>query len=1287
MEDGVAVVGVECGEIVELGGELVVGAGEGSSGCGVDEEVVDGDVEGLGEGDEGVDAGGDAFVFVAADSLAVGADGFAELGLGPAVFFAEGSDAVAEGHGWSLVGGVVSVEAVVATTGVVLAVDGAGLVGSCPWCGDSEGLGVDPGANRWACTACGLSGGPIEWVMRCEGVSERHATELLREGVALTRVTEGRSPRVASVRRLPGLFDTEMSDGELVEVVAGFYHRTLATEPEAQAWLGRRRIDGNQVAEIFGVGFSNRTLGFRLPQANRVAGRVLRDRLQALGVYRRSTGHEAFRGSVTFPIRDEKGRVVQIYGRKMAGALRKGTPRHTWLAVVSWPLFNVGALERFDEVILCGSVIDALSFYAAGFTHAVAVAGSEGVDASHVEALRSHGIGRVLVAFRRNGFGDTQARRLAERLGPLGIDCLRVELPSGSDVNDYVCSVDDPRRSLGGLIRSASWIGGRARTAARPPSPLSTRMGEARSVSADGSAAGSGHVEGLSCSTAGPAPRVDVGQDLGVGVGSDDAVGSGHDQEAEAGDAVGADDPEVETEDETEAGAVGVGGVPVDAGECGPDTEAVPAGEQVGEPTGDGVLDVDADSPVSTTGPGVASDGWLVSPVPGAPSPAGEPRLDERGSLWLRFADRRWRVRGLERNTGFDVLRVQVMVTRTRPDDSAGTGRGVGGMGAGFHMDSFDLCVARARAGFCKEAAGELGVEESELRRDLGSVLAAAESCVEDAIRQAEQPVDTRVRLDADERAAALELLQDPGLVGRIVQDFSRVGMVGETTNCLLGYLATISRKLAKPLGVVIQSTSAAGKSALMDAVLEFTPEEERVSYSAMTGQSLYYMADGDLAHKVLAVAEEEGAERAAYALKLLQSEGELSIASTGKDAASGRLVTHNYTVKGPAAILLTTTAIDIDEELLNRCVVLSVDEDRAQTRAIHARQRHARTLDGLLGNAGRDAIVKAHRDAQRLLEPVAVVNPFADRLGFLDTVTRTRRDHVKYLTLISAITLLHQYQRERRSVTAADGSEVVYIETTLADIEVANRLAHEVLGRSLDELPPQTRRVLGVIDRLVGELAAVDGLERDRVRFTRRQVRGACGLSDTQCRKHLERLVELEYVLVHKGGKGSSFVYELVFTGNLDADSPRLAGLVDVEALAGVGPDVPEPVSGSAAAAVAGGAVADTAMTTESGHDSGNLAPFEADLAPGWPPNSPPVAPSWPPGLETANSQVTAPEPVVENPKSSETARLGAPGGLPDEQAAIATPADDDSGDRVEQGEGGGVSVRAGVPAGGGGR
>ncbi len=416
----------------------------------------------------------------------------------------------------------------------------------------------------------------------------------------------------------------------------------------------------------------------------------------------------------------------------------------------------------------------------------------------------------------------------------------------------------------------------------------------------------------------------------------------------------------------------------------------------------------------------------------------------------------------------------------------------------------------------------------------------------------------------------------------------------------------------------MLQSSSAAGKSSLMEAILDLVPEEERVSYSAMTGQSLFYMGETDLAHKILAVAEEEGAERASYALKLLQSEGELTIASTGKDPQSGRLVTHEYRVEGPVAIFLTTTAIDVDEELLNRCLVLTVNETREQTRAIHRLQRERRTLAGLLAGRERDEIVRRHRNAQRLLRPLAVVNPFAPALTFLDTRTRTRRDHAKYLALIDTVALLHQYQRPIQTVERR-GQVVEYVEVELADVELANRLAGEVLGRSLDELPPQTRRLLELLDRMVGEAGAAREVERSQVVFTRREVREATGWRDTQLRLHLGRLVELEYVLVHQGGRGRSFVYELVYEATEESPERFLPGLIDVAKLGGQGAE--------------GGSKGVT--------EAANLAGSEAHLAP---PSRPQRAPNAGGSLggKIGDSVNNDREFSAKRPDRPENARLG---------------------------------------------
>lgn len=514
-----------------------------------------------------------------------------------------------------------------------------------------------------------------------------------------------------------------------------------------------------------------------------------------------------------------------------------------------------------------------------------------------------------------------------------------------------------------------------------------------------------------------------------------------------------------------------------------------------------------------------------------APAADAGPLPDE---VLLEAAACTWRIRGWKKNLTPEAMRVNVQVR-------AGEG--------GYFVDTLDLYAARSRASFVRQACIELGLGEDVVKRELGAVLLKLEGLQDELMAQARRPTTPAAPiLSADEEDQALALLRSPDLMHRIVSDLHALGVVGEDMNLMAAYLAAVSRKLDAPLAVLIQSTSAAGKSALMDAVLGLVPPEERIRYSAMTGQALYYLGENNLQHKILAIAEEEGVRQAAYALKLLQSDGELTIASTAKDEASGSLMTRQYTVKGPVMLMLTTTAIDVDEELLNRCLVLSVNESREQTAAIHARQRQRQTLQGLLQSAGREQLQQLHHNAQRLLAGVAVVNPYADRLTFLSDKTRTRRDHMKYLTLIRSIALLHQHQRELKTVEHA-GQALRYIEVTKDDIALANAIAHEVLGRTLDELPPQTRKLLILSRAWVTAQCAERALRQSELRFTRRQLREALCWGDTQMKVHLARLVELEYVALHR--RGLAVEYELVYDAK-DAgdDQAHVNGLIDVDTL-----------------------------------------------------------------------------------------------------------------------------------------
>jgi hypothetical protein len=532
----------------------------------------------------------------------------------------------------------------------------------------------------------------------------------------------------------------------------------------------------------------------------------------------------------------------------------------------------------------------------------------------------------------------------------------------------------------------------------------------------------------------------------------------------------------------------------------------------------------------------------IATPLPEAPiADAAEMRGD--GEIALLLGDRRYRVRGWKKPLNPETMKVNLLVHR--PADPEGR----------FHVDTLDLYAAKACTAFVKAAGLELGEAEDVLKHDLGRVLLKLEEAQEAEIAAALAPED-RPGMSAAERAEAMALLTAPDLMDRILADFALCGVVGEAVNIQTGYLACVSRLLDRPLAVIIQSSSAAGKSAMMDAVLAMMPGDAQVRYSAMTGQSLFYMGETNLKHRILAIAEEEGASTASYALKLLQSDGEVTIASTGKDATTGNLVTQQYRVEGPVMLFLTTTAIDIDEELMNRCLVLTVDESREQTRAIHALQRRRQTLEGLLADEDRAAVLALHRNAQTLLESMAVVNPFADSLTFLDDKTRTRRDHMKYLTLIRAIALLHQHQRPVRTVEHR-GRPLRYIEVTEADIARANALAHEVLGRTLDELPPQTRALLSCLHRWVAAECERLAIRRADLRFTRRQIREVTGWGDTQLKVHLSRLAELEYVLIHRMKVGQGHDYELLYDGEGEDGERFLMGLS--------GPGLDAPIEGVA--------------------------------------------------------------------------------------------------------------------------
>ena len=891
----------------------------------------------------------------------------------------------------------VSLVAVVQAQGRQLVKKGKDFTTLCPFHDEkTPSCVISPEKNLYHCFGCNAGGSVLDWVMQTEKLSLRKAVERLKAEL-------GDNPAVVPLvtRDEPEIFaDDEAGRQQLLSRVVEFYHHTLLNAPEAVAYLEKRRLNHPELVAAFKLGFANRTLPYRLPAVKSRAGEKIRARLKGVGVLRES-GHEHFTGSLVVPVMDLNGQIREMYGRKIGNDLRKGTPLHMYLPGAHGGVWNEQALIGSSVVVLCESLLDAMSFWVAGVRNVTAAYGVNGFTDEMRAALLAHGVKQILIAYDNDPAGNEVAVKLASSLAADGIATFRVLFPAGMDANGYLCQVAEPEQAFSVLLDGAV--------------PMSD-LADAASIAPQASAEPA-HLTSLAA-----------------------------------------------------------------------DVAALPA--------------------VSAPAPGVSvetlADGELMIALPGE----------------------RWTIRGVSRKTNAAAMKVNAQVLDT-------------GSGVVF-ADAVDMMSARSRGGYARAAAAELGLAEGDLRRSLGKVLLALEHW------QAQpEPENAAPEMTPEDREAALDLLRDECLASRIASDMAACGVVGESTNLTAAYLAAVSRKLDRPLAVLIQSSSAAGKSSLMDAVLNLIPPEERLQYSAMTGQSLFYLGETNLQHKILAIAEEEGVRQAAYALKLLQSDGELTIASTGKDDASGNLVTKQYTVKGPVMLMLTTTAIDVDEELLNRCLVLTVNESREQTEAIHAAQRYAQTLEGLLAANEKSYITALHQNAQRLLRPLNVVNPFASQLTFMSDKTRTRRDHMKYLTLIQAIALLHQYQREIKRVEHR-GQVVEYIEVMREDIALANRLAHEILGRTLDEMPPQTRKLLLLIQAMVNDAATARKCKPGEVRFTRREIRDFTQLSDNQLKVHCMRLTEMEYLLIHGGSRGHLLQYELLWDGS--GDGSHLCGLIEPE-------------------------------------------------------------------------------------------------------------------------------------------
>ena len=367
----------------------------------------------------------------------------------------------------------ISVQRLAETRGVELKKHGADLIGRCPFHDDkTPSMVVTPEKNLWHCLgACQAGGTVIDWVMKAEGVSFRHAVELLQNDYQPLAASSDAPPaKHSTVKKLPMPIAADAEDAKLKAQVIEYYHETLLASPEALSYLQRRGIGSEDAIQTFKLGFANRTLGYRLPAKTRVEGAAIRGRLQRLGLLRES-GHEHFNGSVVIPVITAAGEISELYGRKITEGLRPGTPNHLYLPGPHRGVWNEAALAENPEIILCEALIDALTFWCAGYRNVTASYGIEGFTADHLAAFQQHGTERILIAYDRDEAGERAAEKLSVQLTAAGLDAYRIQFPKGMDANEYALKVTPAAKSLGLVIRKAQWLG-KGEAATMRPAPV-----------------------------------------------------------------------------------------------------------------------------------------------------------------------------------------------------------------------------------------------------------------------------------------------------------------------------------------------------------------------------------------------------------------------------------------------------------------------------------------------------------------------------------------------------------------------------------------------------------------------------------------------------------------------------------------------------------------------------------------------------------------------------------------------------------------------------------------------
>ncbi len=394
------------------------------------------------------------------------------------------------------------------------------------------------------------------------------------------------------------------------------------------------------------------------------------------------------------------------------------------------------------------------------------------------------------------------------------------------------------------------------------------------------------------------------------------------------------------------------------------------------------------------------------------------------------------------------------------------------------------------------------------------------------------QTQDKRKQLTTAEIKAAQEYLKAPNLMGRTMEDIGKAGVIGEENNRLLMYLIFTSRKRDNPLHVISFGSSGIGKTHLQEKVSALIPEEDKLEITSLSGNAFYYFGQQELRNKLILIEDMDGAEEVLYPLREIKSKKRITKTVVVKNT-KGETRTVTLTVEGPVCVSGCTTKESLYEDNANRSFLIHIDESKEQDQKIMAYQR--KLSAGKIDGSEEHKIAELLKNTQRVLKPVSIRNPYAEQLKIPDEVFKPRRSNAHYLAFIEAVTFYHQYQREKQ-YDKETGEE--YIETTLEDIEEANKLMKDVLIRKSDPLNDAGRKYLEWLKAWLKM--------ENKNSFTNKEVRQFLRINPSNQKRYMVQLQEYDYVEKVSGKCGKPHQYRITQLDEYETLKNGITGILD---------------------------------------------------------------------------------------------------------------------------------------------